>query len=178
VLLLGTLTAALWVLSGWWRSRWDGDLWVLRASRGQLFAFRGETNAVPDVRRRAGPRWSYGRLPDTPPRFNWTAAPERFPGEDGNPRFDARDWDARVVAYAVAAVPTSPVPGFMPERCWSIVLWPLPVPLWSIGGALWWFGWRARRRARFNRCTACGYDRRGLSTGSVCPECGKVPAVA
>jgi hypothetical protein len=37
---------------------------------------------------------------------------------------------------------------------------------------------RGRRRAR-GRCSACGYDRRGLASATAqCPECGAVPRVA
>lgn len=54
---------------------------------------------------------------------------------------------------------------------WLLVL-VLAVPL-----ALWA---RARRRrvwrARVGRCVACGYDRRGLSPRTACPECGRASA--
>jgi hypothetical protein len=33
--------------------------------------------------------------------------------------------------------------------------------------------WRRRRRSRRGLCLGCGYDRRGLGEGAVCPECGR-----
>ncbi len=36
---------------------------------------------------------------------------------------------------------------------------------------------RAARRVRGGLCASCGYDRRGLATGTPCPECGGLPAV-
>ena len=52
---------------------------------------------------------------------------------------------------------------------------PLWIPLLIVAGATaaaWWADARARRRERANACPACGYDRRGLDVGRVCPECG------
>jgi predicted RNA-binding Zn-ribbon protein involved in translation (DUF1610 family) len=54
----------------------------------------------------------------------------------------------------------------------SVPLW---IPLLIVGGATataWRADARARRLARANACPACGYDRRGLEVGRVCPECG------
>jgi len=55
----------------------------------------------------------------------------------------------------------------------------LAVPLWAplliVGGATataWRADARERRRQRVGSCPACGYDRRGLEVGRVCPECG------
>ena len=36
----------------------------------------------------------------------------------------------------------------------------------------------ARRRLRVGECAACGYDRRGLGAGAICPECGAGAALA
>lgn len=53
-----------------------------------------------------------------------------------------------------------------------VPLW-LPTLLIFIPSACaWWLDLRAMRRARIGLCRACGYDRRGLAAGSVCPECG------
>ena len=35
--------------------------------------------------------------------------------------------------------------------------------------------WRLDRRLVRGACEHCGYDRRGLATDTVCPECGKGP---
>jgi hypothetical protein len=39
-------------------------------------------------------------------------------------------------------------------------------------GLLWWARLRELRGRAAGRCAACGYDRKGLSKGAVCPECG------
>ncbi|HLP84211.1 MAG TPA: hypothetical protein VK157_07670 [Phycisphaerales bacterium] len=52
---------------------------------------------------------------------------------------------------------------------------PLWVPLLIAAGATaaaWRADVRERRRQRVGSCPACGYDRRGLDAGKVCPECG------
>lgn len=38
--------------------------------------------------------------------------------------------------------------------------------------AFWWPEVRGVLRRRAGRCAACGYDRRGLGAGALCPECG------
>jgi hypothetical protein len=65
---------------------------------------------------------------------------------------------------------------------WVYDLW---VPAWppvvipaTLSGILLWSGYAARRRALVGMCRKCGYDHRGLPTGSVCPECGKTNAAA
>jgi hypothetical protein len=62
-----------------------------------------------------------------------------------------------------------------PLRVLAIPLWP-PAAL-ALAPTL--LAWRldalARRRARLNYCPSCNYDRRGLPTASLCPECGSVP---
>ncbi len=35
--------------------------------------------------------------------------------------------------------------------------------------------WLAALRLKRSACRACGYDRRGLNPGEVCPECGEYP---
>lgn len=64
------------------------------------------------------------------------------------------------------------------------------LPLWRglvlnvlVHGACWWLvlpllgsiPLRARWRRRRGRCGGCGYDRRGLGTDALCPECGAAP---
>ena len=56
-------------------------------------------------------------------------------------------------------------------------------PLWSpllvtllITGVAWRVDALARRRAGLDLCPKCRYDRAGLATGAVCPECGRAPS--
>ena len=57
------------------------------------------------------------------------------------------------------------------------------LPLWipaSVSLAVTTAAWRldaiARRRARLNRCTKCGYNRAGIAADAKCPECGAAAA--
>ena len=91
--------------------------------------------------------------------------------------FKARD------GIVVGAAPPNPVPGALLSPCERV----LPVRV-AWGGfaacVVFWAGmWglgvvgvpRARRvmRRRRGKCEGCGYDRRGLEAGAMCPECGR-----
>ena len=63
----------------------------------------------------------------------------------------------------------------------EVVMIPLWIPLLFVlapAGALWRVDIVRRRRHHQNFCPSCGYDRRGLRTGVLCPECGKQPQSA
>ena len=67
---------------------------------------------------------------------------------------------------------------------------PLMVEWWKFvvnaavwGGAMWVVSggvrrWRRARRVERGRCGGCGYDRKGLGEGVVCPECGRTDTKA
>jgi len=62
--------------------------------------------------------------------------------------------------------------------------WDLVVPLWApvllavlVTAAAWRRDAFAKRIERAGHCSKCGYDRRGLPTDSLCPECGATPPV-
>jgi hypothetical protein len=63
--------------------------------------------------------------------------------------------------------------------------WYVSVPLWFpvvalaiLTGAAWGADLAVRSRERLGRCPKCNYDRTGLASGIVCPECGEKPTVA
>lgn len=61
-------------------------------------------------------------------------------------------------------------------------IWPMIIAQSALYGAACWAAWtgivgsltyvRGKLRAATGRCASCGYDLRGLQTGSLCPECG------
>ena len=57
-------------------------------------------------------------------------------------------------------------------RYFALVLWPLPVALGPAGFFLFRSGYVAAVRAERGQCSSCGYDRAGLATEALCPECG------
>ncbi len=59
--------------------------------------------------------------------------------------------------------------GFIANTLIYSVVWLIILGLLITGTA----GLRRARRARRGQCRRCGYDRRGLASAAVCPECGK-----
>jgi hypothetical protein len=111
---------------------------------------------------------------DDKTRFDWWAAPERFPPLFEGDKFNTRGWDMRVVAFAEdVGGTTNPKPGWIYPRCWAVALWPLPLPLVGAGVWIGWLGWRARRRQKRGACPKCGYSLAGIAAGAACPECGE-----
>lgn len=52
---------------------------------------------------------------------------------------------------------------------------PMSLQWWAVGIAAAWWGliwWRLKVLREPHECWQCGYDRRGLSAGMACPECG------
>ena len=62
-----------------------------------------------------------------------------------------------------------------PVHVYAIPLWVPLLPCAVVTAVAWRLDTRARRRARVGLCPHCGYDRAGLTTDAVCPECGKGP---
>ncbi|HMN40147.1 MAG TPA: hypothetical protein PKE29_04830 [Phycisphaerales bacterium] len=58
----------------------------------------------------------------------------------------------------------------------AVPLWWFVLPALSATVAAWRLDTLVRRRARLNLCSKCNYDRTGLSSAAVCPECGTGPA--
>jgi hypothetical protein len=54
----------------------------------------------------------------------------------------------------------------------SVIVWPIPLLLWTPAALLLGSGSLARRRATTGQCVKCGYSLVGLALGSPCPECG------
>ncbi|MEK6703401.1 MAG: hypothetical protein AABZ53_14160 [Planctomycetota bacterium] len=64
-------------------------------------------------------------------------------------------------------------PSFQGTTRFAMVLWPIPLVLLAAGGMMLWHGKTAARIA-VGCCLTCGYDLKGLTLGTACPECGGV----
>lgn len=141
------------VVGGIWGASGRFDLMVSRASGGGFWSYRVTDGGV-----------QYHRS-DTRPR-DWTD----FTGVVRSPRNELPD----VLGWSNWA------PGSYQDVHWVPLLPFAVVPLVGGMGLLgvplvgWW---RARRlvkeRVRLGLCRGCGYDRRGIGAGVVCPECGR-----
>ena len=61
-----------------------------------------------------------------------------------------------------------------PNVCWGffLPLWMLAAMMLLLTALAFRLDTLARRRERMNLCQKCGYDRTGLASDTVCPECG------
>jgi hypothetical protein len=82
-------------------------------------------------------------------------------------------WEIETTAYSLRWTPQ--YDGYNLDRWVLLPLWILVVPAAAITGTAWRLDTLARRRAKRNFCPKCEYDRTGLTTGVICPECGSSP---
>jgi hypothetical protein len=95
------------------------------------------------------------------------------------------DFNYLVAGYLRIPDGSAPARYTMPVIDWTsslqgaiIPFWVLLLPTLLATAAAWRLDARARRRARAGLCATCHYDRAGLATSAVCPECGAPSAPA
>jgi hypothetical protein len=147
MLTLALLVAVVWAASGWWWVRYSTTSWEISITTGILSCSR-----VPVPWERG---WKCG---STAKPAHWNIHLQ--PDDPIDSSFST--WNLHIAR------------GIGPDFLWTFIcLWPLPLLLTVLGLPVLVSGVRARRRAKAGSCPACGYDRRGLAPGAVCPECGK-----
>lgn len=106
-----------------------------------------------------GGQFVYNSLPHTVPPVHRTWNIVRVPSQV---KFN---W------WYSSAYPMGPGRGSM----WAlqIPMWPLVLLTLATTSTAWWLDVLAQRREREGKCPKCGYDRAGLASGAVCPECGR-----
>jgi hypothetical protein len=160
LLALGTLIAALWAFSGWWRTGYyfDNGKSAVQLESGYLIylgnvgPFRGDPDGF----------------------YVWAAAGrgllQRFTWWQGvgymNEKSIFISFQFGVGSYVSAASSSNFVTAFL-------LLWPFPLVVWAAGGVCLRSSILARRRALASKCKSCNYDLTGLAAGAACPECGK-----
>ena len=156
LLVIGVLITGVWGVSGWWRCQASrGPLTVTLSAGTVETTYALDSFAGTDLEFRGALQDAY-----VVHARAWNP-PEEFYSYSMN-------WDLGV-ACAGDFIRTNRIPY---KRCWFLVLWPFPLPLWTVGGLLlWWARW-SRIRAMRGLCLKCGYDLAGLDAGAPCPECG------
>ena len=145
------LLVVVWIGSGWGYASWSSP----RGDHAAVFGGMARVRFVLDEQVvRNPPPLAPGedrrRQWIGPAGWDWRF---RF---DGTPRHESRFEFRAIDGFELVDVP----------------IWPLPV----CTGAMWLWAWRrdlvTRYRNSVKHCPKCNYDRTGLASGAVCPECG------
>jgi hypothetical protein len=150
LLSLGLLIAGVWVASRWWHPMvWFGDRWILMIWRGQVTL---NSLDVPEPSQRY--RLRVSRAPEWARSWQWIT-----PVTASNQPSVKTWFYCRGRVFLGGAV--------------DVLLWPIPLLLWTPAALLLHSSTRARKRASKGQCKSCGYSLAGLTAATPCPECGK-----
>lgn len=154
LLSFGVIVAGVWVWSASRTSLYVSGRWCLVCSRGNMILMRDVPLKVTGWHTYVRPVSERSLLMRA--AFDWNPELWRTPRSD-------------LWLYADLQQPGTGVT----HDLRAFAFWPVPLLLWTPAALLLRSGTLARRRAVMGSCPACGYDRRGLAPGAVCPECGK-----
>jgi hypothetical protein len=151
------LTFALLVAAAWAASRWFSP--AFRGDRFSVSIFAGQFNVM--VLPQSLPDRDRGWMGYTP-----SASERHWTWWYGWRQEDVRrNYGAVAVAELQAGRSTM--------LFVNVLLWPIPLLLTAPAVFLLRSAARARRHAKANSCTKCGYSLTGLTPNTPCPECGR-----
>jgi hypothetical protein len=161
LLLLGLLVAGVWVAS---RGRDLGRGF----DSGAVWAKEGTFAVAWFSFSRPVSGWFLPRHFSAEWEWKWFTRDEQMRAMVGHEATDFTDTNFFVAAYTdVVYVRAGRI------RVIEVVLWPIPLLLWTPAALLLRSGYLARRRANTGSCAKCGYSLARLGAGVPCPECGK-----
>jgi hypothetical protein len=163
LLLLGLLVAGVWAASQrWWIVWMHGNPKAAFIYRTWLAPGTVSINRFPSFPQPYSSLESGRVNEDARPLHSWY----RAMSEDELKLWffqNASVYDLWVVAYVQRGQQT----------VIKVLLWPIPLLLWTPATLLLRSGYLAQRRAKTNACAKCGYSLAGLAAEVPCPECGK-----
>jgi hypothetical protein len=160
LLTLGVLVAGVWVASRWWIA-----CWVCPGGHTTCWISSGHLATTSYRLSYTQPGWKYIAPASPAQQGQWTLW-HGWGSRTIVVNFTQRDFGILSTNHYVVAGETQ-------SRDFRLVLWPIPLLLWTPAALLLRSGILARRRANKGACPRCGYSLTGLAEGAPCPECGQ-----